>query len=152
MAEGTTAEQGITITRVFDAPRELVFKAWTEPERFAYWFGGHGGEVAPETVSMDVRPGGAWRATMYSGAERREIPWEGEYREVDEPERLVLTLSDTPGGEREVVTVVLSDLGDGRTEMVFHQGGGHLSSEQYGLAKQGWSAFFDALAENLADA
>ena len=78
------AEEGITITRVFDVPREHVWKEWTEPERFADWFGGSEAEVPVSTVSMDVRDGGSWRATMFAGAERFEIRWKGEYREVVE--------------------------------------------------------------------
>jgi uncharacterized protein YndB with AHSA1/START domain len=143
--------EGITITRVFDAPRELVFRAWTEPERFARWFGLADSEVPPSTVSMDLRPGGAWRATMFAGPDRREIRWWGVYHEVVPPERLVFTISDQPGDEAEVVTVVLTELGDGKTEMVFHQGGGHLSAEEYPRAKQGWSGFFERMAEHLAE-
>ena len=140
---------GITITRVFDAPREAVWQEWTEPERFADWFGGTGGEVPLATVSMDVRPGGAWRLTMLAGPERREINWYGEYREVQAPERLAFTLSDQPGDAYELVTVVLSDLGDARTEMLFTQRGGHLRPEEYEQAAQGWGGFFDRMDERL---
>jgi uncharacterized protein YndB with AHSA1/START domain len=147
-----TATGGMTITRVFDAPRELVFKAWTDPAQFAHWFGGREAEVPVSTVSMDVRPGGDWRATMFAGPDRHEIHWHGSYREVAEPERLVFTISDQPAETAgdEVVTVVLTELGDSRTEMRVHQGGGHLTPEQYEGAKQGYAAFFDALEELLA--
>ena len=153
MAEqpGPAAEEGITITRVFDAPRERVWKEWTEPERFADWYGGSEAEVPLSTVSMDVRPGGWWRLTMF--APRGEIHWEGQYREGVEPERLVFTVTDRPGEEtREFVSVVLTDLGDGRTEMRFEQRGGTLPPEGYERARQGWSTFFDRIAERLADA
>jgi uncharacterized protein YndB with AHSA1/START domain len=143
-------EQGITITRVFDAPRERVWKEWTEPEGFADWFGGGQAEVPLSTVSMDVRPGGTWRATMYADPGRHEIHWKGEYREVVEPERLVFTISDQPGDAHELIIVVLTDLGDGRTEMLFQQRGGGLSPEEYERAGQGWSTFFDRMAERLA--
>jgi uncharacterized protein YndB with AHSA1/START domain len=143
-------EQGITITRVFDAPRERVWKEWTEPEGFADWFGGGQVEVPLSTVSMDVRPGGSWRATMYADPGRREIQWKGEYREVVEPERLVFTISDQPGDAHELIIVVLTDLGDGRTEMLFQQRGGGLTPEEYERAGQGWSTFFDRMAERLA--
>ena len=66
-----TEPPGITITRVFDAPRERVWREWTEPEPFADWFGGTESEIPLDTVSMDVRPGGSWRATMFAGPERR---------------------------------------------------------------------------------
>jgi uncharacterized protein YndB with AHSA1/START domain len=140
---------GLTITRVFDAPRERVWKEWTEPARFADWYGGGEAEVPVSTVSMDVRPGGAWRATMFAGPGRREIQWKGEYLEVVEPERLVFTVSDQPGEERyELVTVVLTDLGDDRTEMLLEQRG-EMTPEQYKRAGQGWGTFFDRMAERL---
>ncbi len=143
-------EPGITLTRAFDAPREIVWKEWTEPERFADWFGGLESDVPLSTVSMDVRAGGAWRATMFAGAERREIQWTGEYREVVEPERLVFTISDRPADSRhELITVVLTDLGDDRTEMLFQQEG-HMRPEAYDNAKQGWGGFFDRIAERLS--
>jgi uncharacterized protein YndB with AHSA1/START domain len=146
------AEDGITITRVFDAPRERVWKEWTEPERFADWFGGTESEVPLATISMDVRPGGSWRAKMFAGPERHEMHWKGEFLEVVEPERLVFTVSDQPGEEAyELCTVVLNDLGDGRTQMLFEQRG-NLPPEVYERAGQGWSTFFDRIEERLADA
>jgi uncharacterized protein YndB with AHSA1/START domain len=100
---------------------------------------------------MDVRPGGSWRMTMYADPGRREIHWKGEYREVVEPERLVFTVSDQPGESAyELVTVVLTDLGGGRTEMHFQQRGGGLSAEEYERAAHGWSSFFDRIAERIA--
>jgi uncharacterized protein YndB with AHSA1/START domain len=142
-------EAGIALVRVFDAPRERVWKEWTEPERFADWFGGPEGEVPLSSVSMDVRVGGAWRLTMRAGG--REIFWHGEYREVVEPSRLVLTFCDEPSSEAgfELVIVELVDLGDGRTEMRFEQRG-RLSPEQYRATGAGWSGFFDRVAERLA--
>jgi uncharacterized protein YndB with AHSA1/START domain len=145
------AGEGITIVRVFDAPRERVWQEWTEPERFADWFGGSRSEVPLATVSMDVRPGGSWRLTMFADPGRREIHWTGEYLEVNRPERLVFTISDQPRDEaRELVTVVLTDLG-GRTKMLFEQRGA-LPPEVYERAGAGWSTFFDRIAERLAGA
>jgi uncharacterized protein YndB with AHSA1/START domain len=144
------AEQnGFTVTRIFDAPRERVWKEWTEPERFADWFGGDEIEVPLSSVSMDVREGGAWRATMIAGP-GREIRWKGEFREVVEPDRLVFTISDEPGeGRYELVIVILTDLGDGRTEMLFEQRG-DMTPEQYRAAGRGWGSFFDRMAQRLA--
>jgi uncharacterized protein YndB with AHSA1/START domain len=140
---------GITIKRVFDASPEEVWREWVEPERFADWFGAEDGEVPLSTVSMDVRPGGALRLTMFAGPERREIRWKGEYQEVDPPERLVFTISDQPDEVYALVTVILSDLGDGKTEMLFEQRG-PLPPEMYERAAQGWSTFFDRIAERLS--
>jgi uncharacterized protein YndB with AHSA1/START domain len=142
------AEPGIDITRVLEAPRERVWREWTEPEAFADWFGGEA-EVPPATVRMDVRRGGRWRLTMLAGPDRREIRWKGEYLEVLEPERLVFTVSDRPDEVYELVTVVLTDLGDGRTEMRFSQRGGP-PPDQWRRAKEGWSSFFDRIQARLA--
>jgi uncharacterized protein YndB with AHSA1/START domain len=89
---------------------------------------------------------------MFAGPDRREIRWTGEFHEVVEPERLVMTFSDRPGDDAyELVVVQLSDLGDGRTEMHFEQHGG-MTPEQYDAAAGGWSIFLDRLAQRLASA
>ena len=150
MADGNG--DGLEITRVFDAPRERVWREWTEPEAFADWFGGTESEVPIESVAMDVRPGGTWKLTMFAGAARNEIEWEGEYQEVVPPERLVFTVTDTPGNpERDVVTVVLTELDGNRTEMRMSQTGGHMPPEGYERAKQGWGGFFDRVDARLAE-
>jgi uncharacterized protein YndB with AHSA1/START domain len=142
---------GIEITRVFDAPIEDVWKEWTEPEAFADWFGGTVSEVPLDSVAMDVRVGGRWRLTMFSGANRRRIEWRGEYLEVDAPDRIVFSVTDQPEGDAfEIVTVVLTALGDSRTEMRFEQRGGGLSPDEYQRAGRGWSSFFDRIVERLA--
>jgi len=149
MTEGAS-EYGIRIRRVFDAPRERVWREWTEPERFADWYGGPQCEIPLHSVSMDVRSGGKWQLTMFAPPARRRIDWKGEYLEVVAPERLVFTVSDQPGDEAfELVTVVLTDVGDDRTEMQFEQRGS-MSPEQYERATEGWGGFFDRIDERLA--
>jgi uncharacterized protein YndB with AHSA1/START domain len=152
MAEPSTPYVGITLKRIFDAPPERVWREWTEPDAFADWFGGAEADVPLSTVSMDVREGGAWRLTMFAGPGRNEIFWSGEYREVVEPTRLVFTISDQPDrSEYELVTVVLTGLGDGRTEMFFQQSG-RMAPDDYKRAEQGWGGFFDRIDERLAGA
>jgi uncharacterized protein YndB with AHSA1/START domain len=144
------AEHGFTMTWVFDAPRERVWREWTEPAAFADWFGAPTGAVPLESVAMDVRPGGAWELTMLVEPTGHEIAWRGEYLEVDPPGRLVLTMCDQPQVERyERITVVLTDLGDGRTEMFLEQRG-HGPPGMYERARSGWGGFFDRIAERLA--
>jgi uncharacterized protein YndB with AHSA1/START domain len=141
---------GISLTRVFDAPRERVWREWTEPEAFADWFGGPTCEIPLDSVSMDVRPGGAWKLTMYAPPNRRRIDWWGEFREVEPPERLTFTISDQPQEDLfDLIVVVLTDLGDGRTEMQFEQRG-FGGPQQYEAAKRGWGGFFDRMTERLA--
>jgi uncharacterized protein YndB with AHSA1/START domain len=145
------SDPGISITRVFQAPRERVWAEWTTPEAFADWFGGTEAEIPLDTVEMDVREGGTWKATMFAGAERREINWIGEYIEVREPERLVKTVTDLPDDpERGLITVVLTDLGDGRTEMLMEQRG-DMPPEQFEAAAKGWGGFLDRMEARLAE-
>ena len=144
---GTTGEA--TVTRVFDAPRKLVWKMFTEPEHFAHWFGTPPFTTPRSTITMDVRPGGEFRATMVHETDGTELPFVGCFREVVEPERLVQTLdaNDRSNPNIEVVTVTLTDLGD-RTHVVYHQTG-HLPAEQYPLIEEGVSGFYHRLAEHL---
>jgi len=151
MTEGAS-EYGIRLSRVFDAPRERVWREWTEPECFADWYGGPQCEVPLESVLMDVRPGGNWQLTMFAPPDRRRIDWKGEYLEVVAPERLVFTVSDQPGDDAfELVTVVFTALGNERTEMLFEQRGS-MSAGQYERATEGWGGFFDRMEERLASA
>ena len=142
-------EPDIEIRRTFDAPREEIWMEWTEPDRFADWYGGPDFPIPVETVSMDVREGGKWKLVMIAGP--REIHWDGEYIEVDEPKRLVFTVSDQPDEDvYDLCTVELTDLGDERTEMLFQQSGGHMPAAAYRRAAEGWGGFFDRMAERLA--
>ena len=111
----------LLFTRVFDAPRNLVFRAWTDPKQLVKWFAPEGFSVA--FLEMDVRPGGAWRKCMRS-PEGLEYWRRGVYLEVAKPERLVFTyISDDPASDPEhetVVTMIFEDQGD-KTLMTFRQ-------------------------------
>lgn len=129
----------ITIARVLHAPRDLVWKAWTEPDQLALWWGKRGWTARRSTITMDVRPGGTFRVTSVSDEDGSEMTTEGIYREVVEPERLVF-------GE---ATVTLADLGEGRTEMVFHTTI-HATDETRRAAEGGLTSAFERLEEHLA--
>jgi uncharacterized protein YndB with AHSA1/START domain len=144
-----TESQGATITRTFAAPRDLVFDAWVTPRHFATWFGGSDVDVPLDSVSMDVRPGGIWRATMIIGNGVPDMHWFGEFVEVDRPGKLVLTMADRPGDARELVSVTLTEVPDG-TEMLFHQSGGNMSADEYERTAAGWQTFFDAMETLVA--
>jgi uncharacterized protein YndB with AHSA1/START domain len=84
----TPSDREVVFTRAFEAPRELVFEAWTNPEHVRHWWGLRGSTMV--LCEADVRPGGSWRyvTTAEDGA---EVPFTGVYREVTPPERLVYT-------------------------------------------------------------
>ena len=83
------AGRDFVITRVLDAPRELVFKAWVDPELMAQWWGPH--TFTNPVCTLDVQPGGAYRIVM-RGPDGVDYPLKGVYREVARPERLVMTV------------------------------------------------------------
>ena len=89
------AHNEIMITRLFDAPRELVWEAWTTPEHIAKWWGPNG--FTTTTKSRDFRPGGHWVYTMH-GPDGTDYPNECKYLEIVKPERIVHTHGD---GQRE---------------------------------------------------
>jgi uncharacterized protein YndB with AHSA1/START domain len=149
-AHDPRTQRAFTITREFDAPRELVFRAWTDPEHATRWFGPRGCTTPRSSIEMDVRPGGTWRATMIRDDTGQEFPTGGFYLEVRPPEQLVFTWRE-PGGDAEsIVTVDLADVGGNRTAMTFHQAG-FTSEETRRGVHEGWSSAFDRLAEHVTD-
>ena len=141
-------EREFTIQRLFDAPRELVFHAWTQPEHLAHWYGPVGTTTPLSTISMDVRPGGTWQACMVDDENGEEYPSGGEFREVVEPERLVFTWGEPGGDGIGLVTVTFADL-DGKTAMTFHLSGLPDDAELFGNVNSGWSSAFDRLTTHL---
>jgi uncharacterized protein YndB with AHSA1/START domain len=147
---GTTTGREIVITRVYDAPRELVWKAWTEPEQLAGWWGARGWSTRRSSVVMDVRPGGTFRLTSVRDADGREMDTEAVYQEVVELERLAfaeLPRDDCHHGA--VGAVTFTDLGDGRTEMVFRTTM-QTTDEIRRTSRAGLESAFERLAEHLA--
>ena len=147
-----TGTKQFTITRVFDAPRELVWQAWTTEADAAEWWHPRDIEIKPGSVAVDVRVGGRYAYTMVNPADGQEYPTVGVYREVTPPERLVFTWG-SPGDRDEdapVITVELRELSEDRTEMRFHLLGtvGQAGDEN---VYDGWDSAFDMLAEQLAE-
>ena len=144
----TAAERELDIRRTFNAPRELVFRAWTEPQLLAQWSCPRGFTCSENRG--ELRVGGAFSACMRS-PEGTEHRLRGVYREIVPPERLVFTHCwvderGTPGPET-LVTVMLAERG-GRTEMMFHQGLFASIAARDGH-EQGWTSCFEQLAELL---
>jgi uncharacterized protein YndB with AHSA1/START domain len=141
--------QEVTITRVFDAPRELVWNAWTEPAQLAQWWGPHGWSTDPADVTMEIRPGGRFRVSSVS-ADHGVMTSEGIYREIVPPERLVLEEpAEHSWHEGAVSVMTLADLGDGRTEMTLRSTI-TTTEEMRKTAEAGLTGSVDRLAELLA--
>jgi uncharacterized protein YndB with AHSA1/START domain len=153
-ATGTVSKSAgreLVITRVFDAPRGLVFKAWTEPEHLMRWWGPKG--FTTTVLKMDVRPGGAYRFHMRS-PEGTDHWLQGAYREIVEPERLLFTWSweNEQGRPRHetLVTLTFEEL-NGKTKLTLRQAIFE-SVTACDAHRSGWTSGLDRLAEYLATA
>ncbi len=113
-------DEQILITREFDAPKHLVYKAWTTPELVKRWWSGHRGTV--RLAEIDLRVGGQWRYVMEASA-GFEVAFHGEFREIVENERIVNTeVYEMPGApplapEDEPVNIVTFTEAGGRTTL-----------------------------------
>ena len=153
-------EEDIVITRLIDAPRELVFKAWTDPEYIVHWWGPKG--FTTPFCTVDLRPGGIFHFCMRT-PDGRDFWGRGVYREIVEPERIVYTdsFSDEEGNLVEpahygmsrnfpsetIITVTFGKL-KGKTELTMHHAVMELIPEREEM-QQGWTEMFDRLAEYL---
>ncbi|MCC6207056.1 MAG: SRPBCC domain-containing protein [Gammaproteobacteria bacterium] len=139
----------LTLTRIFDAPRELVWEAWTRAEHALQWWGPR---HHPATdIEWDARPGGRWRNCLRS-VETGALLWHGGvFREVIRPERLVFTFAWEEPGERGLETLVTVNFTDrdGKTEMTLRQTPFQSIGERDGH-DEGWNSTFDRLAEFFA--
>jgi uncharacterized protein YndB with AHSA1/START domain len=109
-------DEEILITREFDAPRHLVYRAWTTPALVKRWWSGHRGEM--KLADIDLRVGGTWRYVMVAADGGFEVAFHGEYREIVPDERIVTTevfeMPDPPEGDP-VLNVITFDEVDVRT-------------------------------------
>jgi uncharacterized protein YndB with AHSA1/START domain len=108
------------MTREFDAPKHLVYEAYTTPEHVKRWFAGRNGEIT--SAEIDLRVGGTWRYVMSVAEGGFEIAFHGEFKELVPNERIVTTevfegMPDGTGGGETLTTVTFADAGDGRTRL-----------------------------------
>jgi uncharacterized protein YndB with AHSA1/START domain len=150
----STADREIIITRVLDAPRELVFNAWTDPKHIAQWWGPRG---FTNTVSeMDVRPGGVWRFVMH-GPDGVDYKNKIVYIEIVQPERLVYSHGGDEDGDDSGqfhVTVIFAEQGS-KTRLtmrtLFESAAECEKTKKFG-AVEGGNQTIDRLEEFLAKA
>jgi len=146
------ADRVLVITRLFDGPRSLVFKAWTDSGQLAHWFGPRGFEMT--FCKMDLRPGGSYRFGMHS-AEGTEHWLQGVYQEIVEPEKLVCTYAwaDANGNATRPETLLELTFAeqDGKTSMTLRQSVFE-SVTACDLHRGGWTSSLDRLAEYVTRA
>ena len=137
----------MTYTRVYDAPRELVFRCMIEPEHLTHFWGPVGVTTPLENILSTRGPGACSRRSWSTTATARSTRCARVFVEVVEPERIVLSEPDVEGGMTTSTTFI--DLGDGRTEVVIHQTN---VPEMYRTpeAQSGMQSSFDRFAAYLA--
>ena len=134
----------LVLSRTFDAPRAMVFEAWTKAEHVEQWFTPRPLETS--RCELDFRPGGVFRLVMRM-PDGVEHPMDARFGEIVAPERL--TFSGTiPDGNRIDTTVTFAEEGPGRTRMTVRQTYSLTSNATRG-APQGWAATLDQLAEHI---
>jgi len=157
-------DQVVVITRVFDAPRELVWRAWTECERLMRWWGPRG--FTTPFCKIDLRAGGVYRNSMRS-PEGKDYWSTGTYREIVPLKRIVCTdsFADEEGNVvpathygmsadyplEMLVTVIFEEL-DGRTKLTLEHVLGPVPASERDMCQQGWSESLDKLSGELAKA
>lgn len=149
-------QRELVITRIFNAPRALVFKVWTDPKHLAQWWGPNG--YTNPVCTVDLRPGGALYIEM-TGEDGVAIPNKGVFHEVTPPERLVFTTTafeDEHGiPQLEILNTVIFEDDDGKTRLTLRarviQAAPEMAVSLSGM-EQGWNESLDRLADELANA
>jgi len=147
----------LTLTRIYDTPREMVWKAWTDPKLVQQWWGPNG--VTNPTCEWDATPGGNIHLVMLAGRELgpmagQEWPMTGEFEQLQEPEKIVFTASAIMD-DKEVLkhrTTVTLEEQDGKTKMTVHIVVIKTTPEAAGPLQgmeMGWNQQLDKLGESL---
>ena len=145
-----TADQNVLITHIFDAPRERVFKAWTDPDEVAAWYGPEHLDTPRERIHIDLRIGGRYELTMVQRGSEGEFALGYEIVELVEPELIVLRSDPMPEMgmlEPTVLRVEFHDHG-AKTRMTLSEG--PYPAAGLGHAEAGYNAAFDKLATLVA--
>jgi uncharacterized protein YndB with AHSA1/START domain len=141
----TTRTHQLDITRVFDAPREVVFRCMIEPEHLTHFWGPIGMSTPLASITIEPRAGGRFETIMVNDETGEEYPTRGVFLEVIEPEKLVWTEPEFGITS----TSTFTDLGDGRTEVHIHQSD---LPDQFASpeAREGFNSSLDRFAAYLA--
>lgn len=145
-------ERDVYITRSFAAPREVVWKFWTEPERLAQWFGPTGFHTPLDRIDVSLVEGGTWHLGMTDDASGEVYPLSATFLAINEPEYLELHIASASNGEIEdvILRITFHDHGP-TTRMTLHQG--PFTPENRDLTIEGWEQSFitlDTILEGAA--
>jgi uncharacterized protein YndB with AHSA1/START domain len=146
----TASDRQVLITRIFEAPRERVFRAWTDPDQVSEWYGPEHFDTPRDRIRIDLEVGGRYELTMVRRDDGAEYPVGYDIVEIVEPELLVLRSDPMPEmgmQEPSLLRVEFHDHGE-KTRMTLSDG--PYPAEMSAHAEAGWGAAFDKLATSLA--
>jgi uncharacterized protein YndB with AHSA1/START domain len=143
-------EQDVLITRIFDAPREQVFRAWTDPDEVAAWYGPEHMDTPRETIHIDLRVGGRYELTMVQRGGDAEFAIGYEIIEIVEPELIVLRSDPMPEMGMHEGTVLRVEFHDHGAKTRMTLSDGPYPPAGRGHAEAGWNVAFDKLAAAVA--
>ena len=144
------ADQDVLITRIFDAPRERVFRAWTDPDEVAAWYGPEHMEAPRERIHIDPRVGGRWELTMVRRGGGAEFAIGYDIVELVEPELIVLRSDPMPQMGMHEPTFVRVEFHDHGAKTRMTLSDSPLPPAGRGPAEAGWNAALDKLATHVA--
>jgi uncharacterized protein YndB with AHSA1/START domain len=144
------ADHEVLITRVFEAPREQVFRAWTDPDEVAAWYGPAHMEAPRERIRIDLRVGGRWELTMVQPGGGAEFAIGYDILELVEPELIVLRSDPMPEMGMHQPTILRVEFHDHGAKTRMTLSDGPYPPTGRGHAEAGWNAAFDKLAALVA--
>jgi uncharacterized protein YndB with AHSA1/START domain len=149
-ATPAAADQEVLITRIVEAPRERVFRAWTDPDELAAWYGPEHLDTPRERIRIDLRVGGRYELTMVQRGGGAEFAVRYEILELVEPELIVLRSHPMPEVGMHEPTVLRVEFHDHGAKTRMTLSDGPLPPEGRGPAEAGYNAAFDKLATLVA--
>jgi uncharacterized protein YndB with AHSA1/START domain len=142
----------LEFVRTYDAPRQLVWDAWTDPDQMAQWWGPRGVTTPRESIELDLRPGGRVAFDMVDDATGARYPNSGTILEVEAPARLVWADDGfADGSGKGTATVTFTEVDAATTRLTVHLVA-DFSETVRAAAEQGWGSQLDKLVEHLAAA
>ena len=145
-----TTDQQVLITRIFETSRERVFRAWTDPNQLAAWYGPEHMDAPRERIHIDLRVGGRWELTMVSRGGSAEFTISYEILELIEPELIVLQSDPMPEMGMHEPTILRVELHAHGTKTRMTLSDGPSPPQGRGHAETGWTAAIDNLATSLS--
>jgi uncharacterized protein YndB with AHSA1/START domain len=147
VTENQNTENAVILKRVFNAPRQLVWDTWTEPELIAQWWAPNGMHAPLESITCDLREGGVFALNMAMDDGSAELPFSAVFETVDAPSRLVYVNADPESDSK--FSATFDEVEGDKTEVTLVMTSTTSDAERRAAAEGGWKEMYDKLAKHL---